>query len=664
MSKPANISLLYVEDEAGIRNSVARSLAFVADNISTAENGVEALRFLESNDVDLIVTDIRMPKMDGLSFIDRLRKEGVETPVVITSAFNETDYLMKAIDLKVDKFINKPIRIKDLLEVTSRLAETVINKRQLRIRQQELEHYRQAVNRTNYVIRAGRDGSVIETNAELDGFLKMHHEGTFVLKALADLFSEETVAEILEYASAFKILNKTVALQIGENRFTVILTAFASILQEEQVEEISIMLSDITPVVKEKEETIRRLYTDELTGLPNRRKLFNDLNRDETSKALWVVDIENFSKINHFYGFEAGDEILAQMAKLLQDYWPDDRPRTVYRSDTDHFVILCDKMEHFDKERAEALAKMLMEHIESHGFEIGKTLMIEIGVTIGASCLGEDDLFTEASMALEIAKDRKLSYLCFGDLEGIRESFENNLNMQRKIKTALQQEGFINYYQPIVDADGNLIKYESLIRMRDPLESGRVLTPYHFLDVARQSKNYPLITRRVIQNAFRDMGDGFCAFSINLSFDDIANPETTMYLEEMLQSHPKAGVTLEILESEGLKDPEQTIAFFHRMKGYGAKIAIDDFGSGYSNFAYFFDMPLDILKIDGSVVKRVHEYRGYIAIETIVRFAENLGVKTVAEFVEDESIFDKLKTLGVTMYQGYYFAPPKPLEEL
>lgn len=664
MSHLLNISLLYVEDEEGVRNSVSRTLSMITDRIATAENGVQALEYLKSHTVDLIITDIRMPEMDGLSFIEKLRLEGMDTPVIIASAFNEIEYLNKAIDLKVDKFINKPIRVTDLIEVIGKIAEVIENKRQLRIRIQELEHYRQAIDQTNFVIRLTKDGTIIDINKDLKNYFSNLSDITYTISTINDLFTSEVSAEILKYANDYKILSKTVSLQMDNDRYTILFTAFASKIGEDSVDEISIMINDITPVVKEKEDTINRLYTDTLTGLPNRIKLFEELAEHESAMALILIDIENFSNINHMYGFEAGDEILIQMASILKDYWPDQRPRTLYRTDTDHFAILTEKMAYFDRDTAEELALKLIKRIETENFVIAKTLSINISVTMAASCLGEHDLFSEASMALTVAKSRKVPFMCFADLTGIREIFETNLTIQNKIKTALAEDLIINYYQPIVDRNGLLVKYEALIRMIDPKEPQKVLTPFHFLDIARQSKNYPLLTRKVMTNAFRDFAESSIDFSINLSFDDIANPETTACLEGLFQHYPNANVTLELLESEGLKDINETIRFFHQMKGYGAKIAIDDFGSGYSNFAYFFDMPLDILKIDGSVVKRIHEYRGYLALETIVKFANNLGVKTVAEFVEDEAIFEKLKTMGIDMFQGYYFAQPKPFDAL
>ena len=167
MNALANVSLLYVEDEEGVRNSITRSLSMITDKISTAENGEEALEYLQSHSVDLIITDIRMPKMDGLSFIEALREQGIDTPVIITSAFNEIEYMHKAIDLKVDKFIKKPIRVTDLIEVITKIADAINNKRLMNARVQELENYRNAIDQTNFVIRLTNDGTVIQINKDL-----------------------------------------------------------------------------------------------------------------------------------------------------------------------------------------------------------------------------------------------------------------------------------------------------------------------------------------------------------------------------------------------------------------------------------------------------------------------------------------------------------------
>ena len=117
--------------------------------------------------------------------------------------------------------------------------------------------------------------------------------------SITDLFTAQDSADILQYANEYKILTKTVSLQLGEERFTILFSAFASKIEEKSVREISVMISDITPIVKEKDAMIARLYTDALTGLPNRTKLFEDLTKYESLMTLFIIDIENFSNINH-----------------------------------------------------------------------------------------------------------------------------------------------------------------------------------------------------------------------------------------------------------------------------------------------------------------------------------------------------------------------------
>ena len=664
MSHTPDISLLYVEDETGVRNSIARSLSLAVKNVYTAENGLEALKVLQRHPVDLIVTDIRMPRMGGLDFIAKLRSEKIDVPVIVTSAFNELEYLNQAIDLKVDKFINKPIRVGTLMEVVAQLSDTIITKRELRIRQQELEHYRQAIEQTNLVMHVAPDGALTGINRELQDYFETTSEQPVAIHSLEELLAAEDIAELMASAVGLKVFSKTVPLTYAGERYTVVLTAFASIMDEQAVREITVMFNNITPVLKEKEKMIEYLYTDPLTGLPNRQKLFHDLADVEKGTGMMVIDIDGFSRLNHLYGFDTGDAILKEMAQLLTKLQRQMPHTRLYRSDTDHFVILLDAESAETWAASNFFASGIIRKVEEHIFVVGNVLSLDVGVTIGASRVGDDDLYSEALLALEVAKSSRKEFQCFSDLDNVREHVAHNLSMQRKVKNALAGELVLNYYQPIVDAAGRVVKYEALVRMHDPEEPEKLLTPFHFLEIARQSKNYPLLTKQVIANAFRDFSGSPYGIGINLSFEDISNPEIVLYLEEFLQQHQGTNVTLELLESEGLKDLDRTIRFCQRMKGYGAKIAIDDFGSGYSNFVYFFDMPIDILKIDGSLVRRVHEYRGYVTLEAIVQFARRLGMKTVAEFVEDAATFEKLKLLGVDLFQGYHFAPPKPLESL
>jgi EAL domain-containing protein (putative c-di-GMP-specific phosphodiesterase class I) len=228
------------------------------------------------------------------------------------------------------------------------------------------------------------------------------------------------------------------------------------------------------------------------------------------------------------------------------------------------------------------------------------------------------------------------------------------------IKSLDFNRDIISFFQPIVDINGKVIKYESLARM---VIDGKVKSPFHFFGALKKSNNYIKFTKAVIENSFKGSILLNTPVSINLTFEDLINEEIIELLEDKLANH-KIPMTLEFLESEGLHDLKKTIDFCNRMKKYDTKIAIDDFGSGYSNYDYFFDVPIDILKIDGSLVKRSHEYKGKIVLESIISFSNKLGIEIVTEFVEDEETFNILKDLGSDYFQGYYFSKPLSIDEL
>ncbi|WP_345993716.1 EAL domain-containing protein [Sulfurimonas sp. HSL-1716] len=663
MSKMLDISVLYVEDEETIRNSVTRSLALMVKDVHVAENGEEALLSIKDFPIDLIITDIRMPKLDGLSLIEKLRNDGLDVPVIITSAFNEIEYLNKAIDLNVDKFINKPIRLNTLMDAITKIAQNIENKKQLKERMEQLSRYRKVIEDTNFIIYVSPDKELIGINEEFTRFIKDLDIDPKSIKSIDDIFQKEDTKQLMQKVLDYQIFSSQITLNFEDKRFSVLLTAFASVFHGENIKEITFLFKDLTSVLKDKDELIQRLYTDDLTGLPNRQKLFSDLLESEHQYDMMIIDVDGFSKINHLYGFKSGDSILKQITKVLKSYWPDTRPHTLYRADMDHFVILSEKMDPVDIGASRELAQKIIKYLEEQTFTILNETEIDVNFTIGACCDSNDDLYAEASLALEMAKSMHSNFKCFNDFEDIKPLAEKNLQMQIKIKRALKEGKILNYYQPIVDAEGKLVKYEALVRMEDP-DTGKILTPYHFLDIARESKNYTLLTKQVINNAFSDFKTSKIPFSINLSFVDIVNPEIVLMLEQMIKQHQGPPLTIELLENEGFINISETIKFCKNMKSFGAKIAIDDFGSGYSNFIYFFDMPIDILKIDGALIKRVHDYRGYLALETIVGFARNLGIKIVAEFVEDKETFEKLQELKIEMYQGYYFSEPKAFDEL
>jgi EAL domain-containing protein (putative c-di-GMP-specific phosphodiesterase class I) len=198
-----------------------------------------------------------------------------------------------------------------------------------------------------------------------------------------------------------------------------------------------------------------------------------------------------------------------------------------------------------------------------------------------------------------------------------------------------------------------------LVRLID--EDGKVISPFLFLEVAKKSRLYLEITKKVINKAIEKILEKNISVSINLTLEDIEEKYMREFIMNKLSLlNDKSKVTFEVVESEDVRENELVKKFLAEIKLTGALIYIDDFGSGYSNFDYLIKLQPDGVKIDGSLIKNILEDRNsQIIVKTIVSFAKEMNIKTIAEFVENEEIFEYLKSLDIDYYQGYYFSPPK-----
>ena len=191
-------------------------------------------------------------------------------------------------------------------------------------------------------------------------------------------------------------------------------------------------------------------------------------------------------------------------------------------------------------------------------------------------------------------------------------------------------------------------------------KNGLIIPPIEFLDISKKTKLYSHITLEVINQACNTFENRSENFSVNLSIDDIKDPNTVYETVKAITTTKTASrIIFEILESEGIENYKEVSDFIIKMKALGAKIAIDDFGTGYSNFEHILKLNIDYIKIDGSLIKEMKNNNKHkIIVETIVDFAKKIGSKTVAEFVCDESIFLITKELGIDYCQGFYIGKP------
>ena len=410
--------------------------------------------------------------------------------------------------------------------------------------------------------------------------------------------------------------------------------------------------------VKEKTKELKKsLLFERLTLLPNRLKLIEDINLNIASEFshLSLINIDRFKDINDLYGYEAGDEILKQVALKAKEIC--ESSCCVYKLPNDEYALFTT----LNITREEFLVRIqaMINKIQESKFEVDGNLVF-ITLSCGIAC-NEESLMIKANAALQIAKKTSTSIVPYDSSQDTKEKIALNIDGILLLKNAIKENRITPYFQPIYNIKTkNIEKYEALARII--AKDGEVILPIAFLEIATKSKLYHEITKAMIKKSFEYFKDKDYEFSINLSIHDIQNKKTFQFIIDSLKEFEKSNkVVFEILEGDKIEDYKELKYFIKEVKKYGSKIAIDDFGSGYSNFSHIFELNADYLKIDSSLVKYITtDENSKIIVKTIINFAANLGLKTIAEYVEDKESMDLLEELGIDYIQGYYIGEPGP----
>ena len=408
--------------------------------------------------------------------------------------------------------------------------------------------------------------------------------------------------------------------------------------------------------VDEKTRELRhQLYTNTLTGLPNRKSLLHDIGYFENG-ALLIINIDDFKEINDFFGHTIGDSVLISFSKNLSNLITSEHNSNLIHLDGDEFALFFEEKP--SKEDFLEFIRQLLHNIEKMVFH-HENNNLKIRVTIGATYQMEKAL-EKADIALKSAKKQGKDYLFYDETLNVEQQYQNNMEWTKKINLAIENNRIIPFFQPIIDNKTNKIaSAECLIRLID--ENDNIISPFHFLTIAKKSKLYSKLTKIMIQKSCQYFEHIDCDFSINVSVEDILDTEIVKYIAYNIKKYNVNNkIILELLETEEIENYEEVSAFIHEMKSLGCKIAIDDFGSGYSNFEYLLKLNLDYIKIDGSLIKNIEtDANALIVVETIVDFAKRLKIKIIAEYVHNEGVSNKVKQLDIDRSQGFYLAEPK-----
>ncbi|WP_052672311.1 bifunctional diguanylate cyclase/phosphodiesterase [Aliterella atlantica] len=424
---------------------------------------------------------------------------------------------------------------------------------------------------------------------------------------------------------------------------------------------------------------------DALTGLVNRRQFdryleqaLNNAKLSDTSYCLCYLDLDQFKVVNDTCGHIAGDELLRQVTALLQA-----QVRSVdilARLGGDEFGLL---LHDCNLEQAASVANALRESIEAFRF-IWEDKTFRIGVSIGLVGMENDDrslskILSAADVACYAAKNQGRNRV------HIYQTSDRNLAQQQgdmqwiaRIDRALEENRFCLYYQSIVPTSPHAPggeHYEVLLRLRD--EQGELVPPMAFIPAAERYNLMHVIDRWVIRTLFATQAPHYrqswqrstleryeCLYTINLSGASINDDSFIEFLHQQILMHqiPPQVLCFEITETVAITNLTKAINFMQQFKRLGCSFALDDFGSGMSSFGYLKNLPVDYLKIDGNFVKDILTDATDLAMtEAINTVGHVMGIKTIAEFVENEAILDKLRALGVDYAQGYGIAKPMPL---
>ena len=441
-----------------------------------------------------------------------------------------------------------------------------------------------------------------------------------------------------------------------------------------------IALHDITDAKKMEQSLSYQATHDALTHLINRKEFESRLQQsiersrvDKILHALLYMDLDNFKIINDTCGHSAGDQLLRQITKILEEKLR--RGDVLARLGGDEFSAI---LEGCPVERATIIAKDICNEIQNYNF-VWEAQSFNVGVSIGLVPIDEDcsdvnQLLSLADSSCYAAKDmgrNRVHVYQDDDADVMRKKGE--MQWISRINKALQEDRFVLYFQLIkpINCEETGLHFEVLIRMKD--EHGNLIPPGAFLPAAEHYDLIKILDHWVVRTAFTwlnehpELAEKISLCSINLSGNSIGDEHFMHHLVEQFRNchFPAKKICFEVTETAAISNLNVASVFIDTIKELGCSFSLDDFGSGMSSFGYLKQLNIDYLKIDGLFVKDiVIDPVDAAMVKSINEVGQIMGLKTIAEYVENDDILEVIKEIGVDFVQGYGISRPRPLDEI
>lgn len=692
--------VLIVDDQRTNLQIFSKIAASIDTDITahTSNNPVEALSWLEENTPDLIITDFKMPEMNGAEFIANLRQKPdlADIPVIVITVFEERSFRIAALNAGATDFLISPF---DHQEFVTRARNLLKLRRQQLLLQAkadtleiELAHSEQSL------ARAIRDSSermaqVIDTAPAMisandrEGYILFANEKfcrTFGVSTasilgcnMADLLGLEagtcsrTIDQmVIETGKAVKDFEEEITAANGKKQ--VYLTTKAPFRDGENGV-IGVVTSSID--ITERKVAERHLHYlahhDALTGLGNRTLLRDRVSREigrsrrgDRQFAFHLIDLDGFKNVNDVLGHSTGDALLEQLARQLNSViGPND---IVARLGGDEFAVLQCEVPNADD--AKAFGQKLSDIIAAEHTVSGQKLAVTASIGIALHPRDGNDfetLLRNADLAMYRAKAADGDQQCFY-ASNMDKHVRQAAHLDAELKSALENGEFVLWYQPQVDSHSTKITgVEALLRWQKP--DGKIVMPGDFLQRAEENSLIVPINEWVLYEACRQgkkwqqAGIDGLRVGVNLSPVQFKRQNVPLLITRILAETrlDPSLLDLELTESMMLHDRDSVAQQLQQLKDFGVHISIDDYGTGCSSLSYVKHFPVDRLKIDQSFVRNfLSDPSDAAIVQTIIALSHSLDLRVIAEGVETLEQVTCLREEACDEIQGYYFGKP------
>ena len=675
--------ILVVDDEQDARILLRKELEACGFSVDEASNGGEALERLKTTEPDLILLDVIMPKIDGISTCHAIRENPryQNIPVFMLTGVDGLDYIRRAFDAGATDFINKTTnlgfisqRIRYALRNYQLKDSLFSNRSQMEMAQRvaKLGYWKLDVQTSRLTLSDQARIILGYAPSQFDNTLKTYLN-------LIHISDQEKVRSAIDYAiwqgDPFGIDYRVVDGK-GKNRF---IHTQGDVIADANDKPVAILgtVQDITEL-KRSESTFEHMALyDGLTDLCNRHLFLNRLDllmsqaqRDEKLLGVCFMDLDGFKKINDNLGHAIGDELLKSVAKHLKNNVR--KGDVVARLSGDEFALAIEGISTVD-ELERIIGKISAKLSRPHRIRGHEVLCpASIGVTLyPLDSSSKTDLLRNADAAMYKAKQMGGNQFCFYTHD-MRDRAHRRLELEHRLRHALSRGEMRVYYQPQVDVrSGKIVGVEALLRWQHP-DYG-LLTPVKFIHIAEETGLiFPIglwVIETAIQQLLRWHEQGYAQLriAINLSARQFLQRNVIQSMQKIMNDmhFDPHFLSVEITETVAMNNIEGVTRAVEEFKALGAQICIDDFGAGHSSMNHLQRLPVDRLNIDRSFIMNIagREKDGATA-KAIIGLAHGLGLKVIAEGVETPAQVEFLTRQNCDELQGHHFSPPIPADQL